>query len=91
MDVYACRDLDSRFSAREVSAVKEWLASGQPIHAMRDHPAHTTPLLGAAWDARIDQDNIRLVLSFEQRKSRLKSDMTFFFSKKFLNFATSPS
>ena len=34
---------------------------GQPIHSMRDHPAHTTPFLGAAWGARIDTDNIRYV------------------------------
>ena len=59
VDLYVCRDLDSRFSAREQSAVSEWLDSGQPIHAMRDHPAHNTPLLGAAWGARLSQDNFR--------------------------------
>jgi len=59
VDLYVCRDLDSRFSAREQSAVSEWLDSGQPIHAMRDHPAHNTPLLGAAWGARLNQDNFR--------------------------------
>ena len=59
VDIFLCRDLDSRISAREVAAVAEWLESGQPIHSMRDHPAHTTPILGAAWGARITQPNIR--------------------------------
>jgi hypothetical protein len=51
VDLYACRDLDSRFTAREASAVEEWLSIDQPIHSMRDHPNHNTPLLGAAWGA----------------------------------------
>ena len=59
VDIFLCRDLDSRISAREVAAVAEWLESDQPIHSMRDHPAHTTPILGAAWGARITQPNIR--------------------------------
>ena len=63
VDLYVCRDLDSRFSAREQSAVSEWLDSGQPIHAMRDHPAHNTPLLGAAWGARLSQNNFRSYLN----------------------------
>ena len=57
--MYLCRDLDSRFSKREAAAVEEWLQSGRAIHSMRDHPAHTTPLLGAAWGARITEDSIR--------------------------------
>ena len=28
VDFYMCRDLDSRFSIREVTAVKEWIDSG---------------------------------------------------------------
>ena len=61
VDLYLCRDLDSRFSQREVDAVDEWLESEKPLHAMRDHPAHNTPLLGASWGARLDQPhgNIR--------------------------------
>ena len=61
VDIYMCRDLDSRFSQREVEAVKEWLEADKPLHSMRDHPAHNTPLLGASWGARLDQPhgNIR--------------------------------
>ena len=44
------RDLDSRFSWREVAAVEEWRQeSNYSIHSMRDHPAHHAPLIGASW------------------------------------------
>ena len=44
--MFLSRDLDSRFSAREVAAVDEWLSIGMPLHSIRDHPNHNTPLLG---------------------------------------------
>ena len=59
VDIYACRDLDSRISAREVAAVEEFLASNQPIHSMRDHPAHLTTLLGASWGTHLNKKNSR--------------------------------
>ena len=59
VEIFLCRDLDSRISEREVAAVTEWLASSRPLHSMRDHPAHNTPLLGAAWGANTSQQNIR--------------------------------
>lgn len=40
------RDLDSRPTLRERSAVDEWLASGKALHIMRDHPDHTEPIMG---------------------------------------------
>lgn len=36
------RDIDSRFSLRELMAVNEWIASPLKFHAMRDHPGHST-------------------------------------------------
>ena len=59
VELFLCRDLDSRISRREVAAVTEWLQSGRALHSMRDHPAHNTPLLGAAWGANTVQANIR--------------------------------
>ena len=59
VDLFLCRDLDSRLSRREVAAVREWQESGRPVHSMRDHPAHNTALLGAAWGARLTESNIR--------------------------------
>jgi hypothetical protein len=59
VELFLCRDLDSLISRREVAAVAEWAESGRAVHSMRDHPAHSVPLLGAAWGARLTQPNIR--------------------------------
>lgn len=46
------RDCDSRFSEREMFAVHEWIASGYNFHIMRDHPLHTTCIMGGLWGAK---------------------------------------
>jgi hypothetical protein len=43
------RDTDSRPSAREAAAVKEWLSSGKAFHSLGDHPHHHLPLGGGLW------------------------------------------
>ena len=52
VDVFISRDCDSRLGEREAAAVQEWMASPRLIHAMRDHPYHTTPILGGMWGAK---------------------------------------
>ncbi len=52
LDALIVRDTDSRLSARERMAVDEWLASGRGFHIMRDHPDHTTMILGGTWGCR---------------------------------------
>jgi hypothetical protein len=47
--VYLVRDADSLVNAREGAAVREWLDSGRPIHAMRDWWTHTDPILAGMW------------------------------------------
>lgn len=53
------RDADSRLSHRERKAVDEWIADGNVLHVMRDHPHHQTPfgaeglgILGGMWGIR---------------------------------------
>jgi hypothetical protein len=46
------RDCDSRLNVREAAAVQEWLRSEKNFHIMRDHPAHTTAILGGMWGVR---------------------------------------
>lgn len=50
------RDADSRLSYRERNAVEEWIANGDVLHVMRDHPFHQVPygaaglsILGGMW------------------------------------------
>jgi len=51
-NIYLSRDCDSRFSDREIFAIKEWLESDKDFHIMRDHPYHTVPILGGMWGSR---------------------------------------
>jgi len=50
--VMLSRDTDSRLSLREKLAVDEWLNSDKDFHIMRDHPYHTTEILGGMWGCR---------------------------------------
>jgi len=52
VDVFISRDCDSRLSAREAAAVNEWLQGPKLIHVMRDHPEHSTPIMGGMWGAK---------------------------------------
>ncbi len=46
VDVFISRDCDSRVSAREASAVNEWMAGPHLVHSMADHPYHFNPKFG---------------------------------------------
>ena len=59
MDIFISRDLDSRFSEREVSAVDEWLRSDKAFHVMRDHDFHWSQMLAGLWGVKLNQDNVR--------------------------------
>lgn len=52
VDIFLSRDCDSRFSNREINAIKEWLDSDRDFHIMRDHPYHTVQILGGMWGCR---------------------------------------
>ena len=53
------RDLDSRFSEREASAVSEWLSGPAAFHMMRDHPLHNIHILGSGWGVKLLSSEIR--------------------------------
>jgi hypothetical protein len=59
VDAYGSRDLDSRISAREEAAVKDFMASDQPLHSMRDHPQHGAVFLGGMWGAHLNRKGSR--------------------------------
>jgi hypothetical protein len=46
VDVFICRDTDSRLNEREQKAVEQWLISDKSVHIMRDHPYHGFSMLG---------------------------------------------
>jgi hypothetical protein len=52
VDVVIVRDCDSRVNIREKEAVDEGLNSDKGFHIMRDHPYHTTEILGGMWGSK---------------------------------------
>ncbi|GAB6030747.1 hypothetical protein CHUAL_007598 [Chamberlinius hualienensis] len=52
VDMFGVRDLDSSIYQREIDAVNEWLKTGKTFHIMRDHPYHSTHILGGMWGAK---------------------------------------
>ena len=70
-----CRDLDSRFSLREVLAVNEWVLSKKSLHVMRDHPHHNYCIMAGMWGLQ----NNRLfsieeaIFSFLKNNTQLKN------------------
>ena len=54
VEIAVCRDLDSRLTRREKSAVDEWLGGDKHFHIMRDYPlsSHHKPMMGGMWGAR---------------------------------------
>lgn len=52
LDAMIVRDIDSRLSLREKAAVDDWLASGLPLHIIRDHPNHRRLIPAGLWGCR---------------------------------------
>ena len=52
VDVFLSRDCDSRLSEREKQSINEWLDSDKDFHIMRDHPWHTSKIMGGMWGVR---------------------------------------
>jgi hypothetical protein len=56
VELFICRDLDSRITYREVVSVNEWINDGKILHVMRDHPHHNYFILGGMWGMRRQND-----------------------------------
>ena len=52
VNIMICRDCDSRLSFREKKCVDKWLESDYGFHIIRDHPWHTTRILGGLWGVK---------------------------------------
>lgn len=51
-EVIIFRDTDSFLTPREKEIVDEWLASPLDVHLIRDHPLHTSPVMGGMFGVR---------------------------------------
>jgi hypothetical protein len=51
---FLVRDCDARLSAGEAELVRQWIDSGYPFHAVRDHVLHNELMIGCLWAGRTD-------------------------------------
>jgi hypothetical protein len=51
---FLVRDCDARLSAAEADLVRQWIDSGLPFHAVRDHVMHNELMIGCTWAGRTD-------------------------------------
>ncbi|CAB4066024.1 unnamed protein product [Lepeophtheirus salmonis] len=73
VDLLLSRDLDSRFSNRELTAVQEWMNSDKILHIMRDHPFHNVPILGGLWGANLTNKESRILWEISWKNILLDS------------------
>ena len=81
------RDSDSLITAREVSAVNQWLDnSTSTFHLMRDHFYHcTTDILGGFWGAKIYQRRHDILKASTKIYYKTKHKMEYGFDQTMLN------
>lgn len=80
VEIMISRDVDSRLNDREKFAVDQWINSPYLFHVMRDHPAHTVPILAGMWGAKkpILGDMQYLIKSYSKASPNVKqSDQNF--------------
>lgn len=51
---FLVRDCDARLSPAEADLVRQWIESGYPFHAVRDHVLHNELMIGCTWAGRTD-------------------------------------
>jgi hypothetical protein len=51
---FLVRDCDARLAAPEADLVRQWIDSGYPFHAVRDHVLHNELMIGCLWAGRTD-------------------------------------
>jgi hypothetical protein len=49
VELMMVRDADSRIHVRDRWTIHEFIKSQHKAHVIRDHPYHTTPLMGGLW------------------------------------------
>lgn len=76
---YVIRDIDSRLSRREKSAVDDWMLSEKKFHVMRDHQSHARyAMSGGMWGGIHEaMPNMRSLILNQDRPITFLKDMDF--------------
>ena len=78
VEVMISRDCDSRLNRREKEAVDAWLESDKSFHIMRDHPYHTTEILGGMWGVKHPKlENLNLLMAAYEKCEFWQVDQNF--------------
>jgi len=78
VEVMISRDTDSRLGQREKDAVNNWLQSNKSFHIMRDHPWHTSYILGGMWGVRGKKlKNMRQMINDYEKNNKYQVDQSF--------------
>ena len=89
VEIMLSRDLDSRISERESTAVKEWINSNKIFHIMRDHPLHNdTHILAGMFGIKKNKivTSWRELLSKQCKSKHYNQDQTFLSSHIYPKF-----
>lgn len=84
VEIMLSRDTDSRLSQREKDCVDEFLASPKNFHIIRDHPWHTTEILGGLWGAKksfLPEGQFKQLLDEWSKGDHYQTDQEFLRSK----------
>lgn len=81
VEIIMSRDTDTRILPREVKAVEEWINSNKIFHIMRDHPYHTSSILGGMFGTRKipEIDNWKVIMD------NFKQEGDIWYDQHFLN------
>ena len=76
---YVIRNIDTRISLREKSAVDDWITSGKIFHVMRDHPSHSQyPINSGMWGGTRDaMQNMYYLLLIQRQQNGHTVNMKF--------------
>jgi hypothetical protein len=62
VEIMMSRDTDTRILSREILAVREWMDSDKLFHIMRDHPHHSSNIMGGMFGIKkgcvVDWENL---------------------------------
>jgi len=75
VDLWISRDLDSRITSREVSAVNDWIQTGMKFHVMRDSHNHSYPVMAGMFGMRAISRHTQRIFQNKIRKY-FGTDMT---------------
>jgi len=84
VDVMIVRDADSRIHARDRWSICAWIDNSKKAHIIRDHPYHTTAIMGGMWGLKkglLSQSMRSLFESYRNRHKNAHGEDQYFLAR----------